>query len=185
MIILVLFLIGLGVWFAYEQINSEKKTVISEEVMVERITHIGKLELVKYAMKDVIEYKEIRAFFLPDQRILFVAAGEVTGCIDLTKVKKEDIERYSADSLTIYLPEPEICYVKLDHQKSKVYDVSGAWLPGETEQLVAGVYKVAEKRLLENAKELDVLGKTKENALTIFKPLAENIAGHPINIAFR
>lgn len=182
--VLIILAIGVGAWYLITKTSTQNKVVVSEDVMVERITNIGKLELVKYSMKDVIERKELRSF-LPDQRVLFVAVGEVTGCIDLTKVTKEDIERHSADSLTIFLPQPEICYVKIDHQKSRVYDVSGAWWPGDTQNLVEGIYKLAEQRLLENAKEMDLLGKTRENALTIFKPMVENIAAQHINIAFR
>ncbi|WP_028296911.1 DUF4230 domain-containing protein [Olivibacter sitiensis] len=183
--VLILLALIAAAGFFYKSATKDKEVVVSEDVMVERITNIGKLELVKYTMKDVIERKELRSFYLPDQRVLFVAVGEVTGCIDLTKVKKEDIERHGPDSLTIYLPEPEICYVKVDHQRSKVYDVSGAWWPGDTQNLVEGIYKIAEQRLLDNAKEMDVLGKTRENAMTIFKPMVENIAGQHIEIAFR
>lgn len=173
-----------GVWYVYKSLDRGPKEQITEDVMVERIINIGKLELVKYAMKDVIERKELRSF-LPDQRVLLVAVGEVTGCIDLTKISKEDIERHGPDSLTVYLPQPEICYVKIDHKQSKVYDVSGAWWPGDTQNLVEGIYKIAEQRLLENAKQMDVLGKTRENASTIFKPMMENISGQRISIAFR
>lgn len=172
-------------WFIYHKFGlNSSKTAVKEDLMVSRITNIGKLELVKYSMKDVIERKELRYFF-PDQRVLFIAVGEVAGCIDLRKVEKNDIVRHKADSVTIYLPAPEICYVRLDHKKSKVYDISGAWLPGDTQNLVEGIYKLAEQRLLKNAEEMDVLGKTRENATIIFKPMIENITATKVNIAFR
>jgi hypothetical protein len=161
----------------------ETRTTLSEDVMVEKITSMGKLELVKYSMKDVLERKEIRRF-LPDQRILFVAAGEVAGCIDLTRVKRSDISS-TTDSVIIFLPQPEICYARLDHQHSRVYDVSGAWFPSDAKTMVEDIYKIAERRILENAKEMNILGKTRENALTIFKPLLENISGKKVGIQFR
>ncbi len=161
----------------------ETRTQLTEDVMVEKITNMGKLELVKYSMKDVLEKKEIRRF-LPDQKILFVAVGEVAGCIDLTRVKKEDI-RSTGDSLTITLPNPEICYTRLDHQRSKVYDVSGAWFPSDAKEMVEDIYKVAEKRILENAVEMDILGKTRQNATLIFKPMLENISGKNVGIVFK
>lgn len=151
--------------------------------MVEKITNIGKLELVKYSMKDVIERKETRTI-LPDKRILFVASGEVVGCVDLTKVKKEDIV-VNADSLTVFLPQPEICYTKLDHSRSRVYDLTGVWTPSERQAMIEEIYKIAEKRILENAREMNVLGKTKENASLIFKPMLENISGKKVGIAFK
>ena len=151
--------------------------------MVTKITSMGKLELVKYSMKDVIEQKETRRF-LPDERILFVAVGEVTGCIDLTQVSKEDIF-IEGDSLTLTLPQPEICYTKIDHQKSKVYDVSGAWFPSDAKDMVEGIYKIAEQRLNDNASEMQILQKTKANALAIFKPLVENLSGKKVGILFK
>jgi hypothetical protein len=38
--------------------------------------------------------------------------------------------------------------------------------------------------MLENAKEQDILGKTKENANLIFKPMLENITGKKVGITF-
>jgi hypothetical protein len=160
------------------------RTELNEDVMVEKIVSMGKLELVKYSMKDVIEKKQIRNI-LPDKRILFVAVGEVTGCIDLTKLKKNDIVNSKSDSVTVFLPMPEICYVKLDHQQSKVYDVSGAWFPRDSKDMVEDIYKIAEQKILENAGKQNILGKTKENAKLIFKPMLENISGKKVGIEFR
>ncbi|HXI00241.1 MAG TPA: DUF4230 domain-containing protein [Sphingobacteriaceae bacterium] len=179
--ITLLFLIFL--FFYLKKQFFETRTSLTEDVMIEKITNMGKLELVKYSMKDVLEKKEIRTF-LPAQRILFVAAGEVTGCIDLTKVKQSDIIS-TEDSLTVFLPLPEICYAKLDHQRSRVYDVSGAWFPSDAKDMVEDIYKIAERRILENAKEMNILGKTRENALIIFKPMLENISGKKVGIQFR
>lgn len=151
--------------------------------MVEKITAMGKLELVKYSMKDVIEQKEVRTI-LPDKRILFVAVGEVTGCIDLTKLQKKDIVKSGEDSITVRLPNSEICYVKLDHQKSKIYDVSGTWFQDDTEKLIEGIYKIAEQRLLKNASDMQILAKTKQNAQLIFKPMLENISGKKVTVIF-
>lgn len=160
------------------------RTELNEDMMIEKITGMGKLELIKYSMKDVLEQKELR-IFLPDKRILFVAAGEVAGCIDLTKVKKTDIVKEGTDSLTINLPQPEICYFKLDHQRSKVYDVSGVWFPNDSKDMVEGIYKIAEKKMLQNAREQDILGKTKQNANRIFKPMLENITGKKVGVTFK
>ncbi|MGI4020030.1 MAG: DUF4230 domain-containing protein [Janthinobacterium lividum] len=183
LLVIVLCLLATGYFFFKDKLFGSRKE-FHEDVMVQKITSMGKLELVKYSMKDVIEQKEIRSI-LPDKRILFVAVGEVTGCIDLMKVQKKDILKVGEDSLTVYLPQPEICYVKLDHQKSKVYDVSGSWFESDTKDLVEGIYKIAEQRLLKNATEMQILPKTKQNALLIFKPMLENLSGKKIGIIFR
>ena len=160
------------------------RTELNEDIMVEKISNMGRLELVKYSMKDVLEKKELR-MILPDKRILFVAVGEVTGCLDLTKIKKSDIINSNTDSVTVYLPDPEICYVKLDHQRSKVYDVSGVLFPSESKEMVEGIYKLAEQKILQNAKDQDILGKTRQNAQLIFKPMLENISGKNVTVKFR
>jgi hypothetical protein len=164
---------------------STVRTEVSEDVMVEKITSMGKLELVKYSMKDVLEKKQVHTI-LPDERVLFVAVGEVTACIDLTKVRKQDITRDSSgNSVTIMLPQPEICYTKLDHQRSKVYDVSGVILPSTTKTMVEDIYKLAEQRLLDNAREMKITDKARENAQLIFKPLLEGVSGKTVILKFR
>jgi len=161
------------------------RTEVKEDVMVEKITAMGKLELVKYSMKDVLEKKQVHTI-LPDERVLFVAVGEVTACIDLTKVTKQNITRSNGDSVvTVTLPQPEICYAKLDHQRSKVYDVSGVILPSTTQAMIEDIYKLAEKRLLENAQQQDITGKARQNAQVIFKPLLEAISGKTVVLKFK
>lgn len=162
---------------------SAKPVVVTEDVMVQKITAMGKLELVKYSMKDVIERRQPHVL-LPDERVLLVAVGEVTACIDLTKVHKQDIVQ--ADStVTVTLPKPEICYYKLDHQQSKVYDVSGTFFSEHTKNMVEDTYKLAEQRLLDNARQMNITGKAQQNAQTIFKPLLESISAKKVVLKFR
>lgn len=175
------FLIFLFLYFRNELTAS--RTEISETGMVQKISSMGKLELVKYTMKDIVEQKEVHPI-LPDSRVLFLAVGEVTACIDLTKIKRTDITQ-TKDSIVVYLPKPEICYSKLDHQKSKVYDISGAWFEESAKDMVESVYKVAEKRILDNAKQMDVLGLAQTNAQLIFRPLLESISGKTVILKFR
>ncbi|HVW98076.1 MAG TPA: DUF4230 domain-containing protein [Mucilaginibacter sp.] len=180
-IIVTAFLIFLFFFLKHQFTTS--RTEITETGMVQKITSMGKLELVKYTMKDIVEQKEVHPI-IPDSKVLFLAVGEVTACIDLTKVRKEDIIQ-SADSVTVFLPQPEICYSALDHQKSKVYDISGTWFQEQAKDLVESAYKVAEKKIMENAKEMNVLGMARQNAQLIFKPLLESISGKTVILNFK
>jgi hypothetical protein len=162
---------------------TESRTEITETGMVQKITSMGKLELVKYTMKDIVEQKEIHPI-LPDSKVLFLAVGEVTACIDLTKVKKADIVQ-KGDSVIVVLPQPEICETSLDHQKSKVYDISGAWFEEDAKNMVEDVYKLAEKKILANANDMNVLGMARQNAQLIFKPLLEGISGKTVVLKFK
>lgn len=159
------------------------RTEITETGMVEKITSMGKLELVKYTMKDIVEQKEIHPI-LPDSKVLFLAVGEVTACIDLTKVKRSDIIQ-TKDSVTVYLPQPGICNASLDHAKSKVYDITGAWFPDNAKKMVESVYQVAERKILENARQMNVIGLARQNAQLIFKPLLESISGKKVILKFK
>ena len=156
---------------------------IDQDVIITKITTMGKLELVKFSMKDVIDKTEVKSFW-PDERILFVAVGEVTACIDLTKVKKEDV-RIVGDSLTLFLPQPEICYTKLDHQKSKIYDVSGMWFSDTVKERVEDIYKIAETKIFTTAMQMNILDKARENAQLIFKPLVANLSSKKVGIIFK
>ncbi|OOQ60969.1 DUF4230 domain-containing protein [Mucilaginibacter pedocola] len=174
---------SIGFMFMYLKRQFATKTEVNQDIMVSKITAMGKLELVKYSMKDVVEKKEVHTI-LPDSRVLFVAVGEVTACIDLTKVKKEDIV-LTKDSVTLTLPQPEVCYVKLDHQKSRVYDVSGVYFPDKTKEMVEDVYKIAEQKMLTTSREMNLLGKARENATLIFMPFLQNVAGKKIALKFK
>jgi hypothetical protein len=180
-LVIIGFLVFLFFYIKHE--FSTTRTEVTEDVMVSRIVSMGKLELVKYAMKDVVEKKELHTI-LPDARVLFVAVGEVTACIDLTKVKKDDIRQFK-DSVVVALPRPEICYVKLDHQKSRVYDVSGVWFPNKTRTMVEDVYKLAEKKMLQGATEMQILNKAQDNARLIFKPFLESISGKKVTLTYK
>jgi hypothetical protein len=169
--------------FFYLKNQFAAKTEVNQDIMISKITAMGKLELVKYSMKDVVEKKEIHTI-LPDSRVLFVAVGEVTACIDLTKVKKEDIVQ-TTDSVWLTLPKPEICYVKLDHQRSRVYDVSGVWFPDKAKTMVEDVYKIAEQKMLSTAGEMNLLGKAKENAALIFVPFLQNVTSKKVTLKFK
>ena len=175
------FLIFLFFYIKHEFTTSRME--VTESGMVSKITSMGKLELVKYEMKDIVDQREVHPI-LPDSRVLFLAVGEVTACIDLTKVKRADIIQ-SKDSVLVYLPQPEICYAALDHQKSKVYDISGAWFEESAKNMVESVYKLGEKKVLDNAKEMNVIGLARQNAQLIFKPLLEGISGKTVRLKFR
>ena len=62
---------------------------------------MGKLELVKYRLSDVVEHKNMTAY-LPDASVLLIIKADAVGCIDLGKLKAEDV-KVMDDSVTISL----------------------------------------------------------------------------------
>ena len=148
-------------------------------VVLKEIQTLGKLELVKYNFKDVVEHEIVRPW-MPNPKAILIVQGEATGCLDLTKIKVSDVNT-EQDTLVIYLPEPELCNYKIDHSKSKVYNTEFALL--EEANLVQDAFKEAEKQIQKSALDMGILEQTKQNADKILRPLLEKIAKK--NVVFR
>lgn len=177
---LILILVVLLGFFIFKKFNQTDKVLITHDALVEKIESMGKMELTKFTIKNVLTKQVVKEWW-PDSKVLFIAVGEAVGCIDLTKVGKDDVKR-TGDSITISLPKPEICYIKLNHEKSKVYDISGVYFKEDTKQVVEEVYQLAEKELEKEAKEMGIIAETEKNARLILKPIFENITGKKVNL---
>jgi hypothetical protein len=149
---------------------------------VDKIEKMGKLELVKINIKDVVEQKKERAFYLPDAKAVLIIAGEVFAGIDLEKVKKEDIVDSGA-KVSITLPKPEILMSKVDHQKSKVYNVE--WGGFETATLVDEAYKNAELKIIEEAMATGYEQTCINNAKGLLMPIFTELSGKNVEILFK
>ncbi len=177
--IIILLLVGV----LYKMFNpKEKRIEVTHDVILEKMEVMGKLELTKYTIKDVLEKKVIQPYWF-DEKVLFIAVGEAVGCIDLTKVQQGDIA-IGDEVITIELPAPEICYAKLDHSRSKVYDISGDYFKLNTQKNVEEVYKLAEARIEQSANELGMIEQTKNNAQLIIVPLFETLSGKKVKLKF-
>ncbi len=62
----------------------------TQSVVLKEIKALGKLELVKYTFKDIVEHEQVNTY-LPNANAILVVEGEATGCIDLTKITADDI----------------------------------------------------------------------------------------------
>ncbi|MBD1433634.1 DUF4230 domain-containing protein [Sphingobacterium sp. DN00404] len=176
-IIVILIVIG---WFLLVRFGNRPTSESKHQLLIERIEAMGKLELVKYRFSDVLEHKNISAY-LPDASVLLIVKADAVGCVDLTKLSPQDIEVID-DSVSIRLPAPEICYVKIDHEASKVYDTKMAFFREAT--LVDEAFKSAEKEVYKEVRNSDILTQTKENAIHVFRPLLEGLGFSKINVHF-
>ncbi len=159
-------------------VGDKPETIITHDIVVKEMQQLGKLELVRYKLKDVMEYKEVKRF-MPDAKALLIISGEVVGCIDLQKIKLNDITRKEKDSiLYIRLPAPELCYVKINHSESRVYNTENTFFSGG--EVVEKAYKETEKQIEKAALSSNILEQTKQNASIILKPFLEKIAGRKV-----
>lgn len=173
-----LFLVVYLAIFAWEKLKDFKnpfnsgEVEVSHNVLLQQISSMGKLELVKYNFRDVVESK-IKKDLLPDAKVLLIVSGEATGCLDLTKIKVSDIAE-NGDTLVIHLPEPEICNYKIDHSKSRVYDTEYAFL--DEAKLIDNAFQKAESEIAQNAQSMGILEQTKKSAEQVLKPFLENVS---------
>ena len=170
-----------------------QRTEAYHSLILDKIENLGKLELVKYNFQEITELKKISAeldlklFKLkngPDSKAILISRGEAAGCIDLTKISKEDLS-IKGDTLFIRLPEPELCYFKLDLQESRLYDLDLGYLSTTDRQhFMDELYKKAEAELRDTALNSGILEMTLRNAEVVLKPLLENISERNIRFIY-
>ncbi|MEQ8473375.1 MAG: DUF4230 domain-containing protein [Marinoscillum sp.] len=175
-------------------IGGEKETY--QHTILTRVEAMGKLELVKYNFQEVTEVQkavariDFKLFKLPttlapDSRAVLISQGSAVGCINLAKLSKSDIHLEN-DTLFISLPPPELCYFKIDLEKSRIYDLEITGLSkSERKQFMEELYKVAESEIRDSAFKMGILEQTRENAETILTPLLENISGKKVVLSFK
>lgn len=157
---------------------------IHNTAVLMQIEALGKLELVKYNFKEITEIEELSKKYLsifqlgPDSKIALISHGEAVGCIDLEKLSADDI-RFTKDTLYISLPNPELCYYKLDLAKSRIYSLQTNPLKDER-AFVEKAYKTAEKEIRAAALNSGILEQTRSNAKIMLKPFLENVSGKTV-----
>ncbi|MEO6282153.1 MAG: DUF4230 domain-containing protein [Dyadobacter sp.] len=161
-------------------LNGEDKTETMHTIVLQEITAMGKLELVKYNFKDVVE-EEIVKMWLPNAKAVLIVQGEAIGCVDLTKIVIADISS-DDETLVVHMPDPELCVFKIDHSKSKVYNTEYAF--NEEGKLVQEAYKQAEKQIQKSALDMGILDQTRENAKKILTPVLEKASGKKVLLKF-
>ncbi|MEO1049096.1 MAG: DUF4230 domain-containing protein [Bacteroidota bacterium] len=156
--------------------------VVNNTAIIERVEALGKMELVRYNFKEVTQISENAAeiagikFF--ESNVILISKGEAVGCIDLTKMKLEDINE-QGDSLIIKLPNPELCYYKLDLNDTQIFQLD-TYAFSNDKTLIEKAYKTAETEIKNAALNSGVLEQTVTNAELILKPMFENITGKKI-----
>jgi hypothetical protein len=188
LLVLILLLSGLqslwgnfrtGTWLP-DWLTGKDKSETMHTLVLQEVSAMGKLELVKYNFKDVVE-QEIVKIWLPNAKAILIVQGEAIGCVDLTQLEIADITS-DDETLVVNMPEPELCVFKIDHSKSKVYNTEYAF--ADEGKLVQEAYKEAEKQIQKSALDMGILDQTKENARKILTPVLEKASGKKVVLKF-
>lgn len=178
-VILLTLIIG---WFLFRPDKETTKVTETNDMAVTKIQAIGRMELAKLTIKDVLEYT-IERDYLPDSKVLLVVSGEMAGCIDLTKIRKDQIS--VKDSVVhIILPKPEICYYKIDQQKTRIYNATTYFLLDNEALITQLAYKRAENYFKSDSLNQIVYMETEANVQTMLKPLLESMTQKKVELEF-
>ncbi|MDU0370940.1 DUF4230 domain-containing protein [Hymenobacter endophyticus] len=183
-----LFLLGLG-WFLWTKVrpalssfenplDPAPRITVTHNTVLEKVEALGRMELVRYQFKDVVEYKKSTYRFLPDAKVALIVAGHAVGCLDLRKVRPQDVVLEGDSVLRLALPEPELCVWQVDHSKSKVYSVENGFF--QDAELVDAGYKYAEANVRTAALQSGILAQTTQNAELILRPMLETMTGRRV-----
>ena len=169
-------------WFLFRPEKESTSIAETNDMAVTKIQAIGRMELVKLTIKDVLEYT-IEREYLPDSRVLLVVSGEMAGCIDLAKIRKDQIS--VKDSVVhIVLPKPEICYYKIDQQKTRIYNATTYFLLDNEALITQQAYRRAENYFKSDSLNQIVYKETEANVQTMLRPLLESITRKRVELEF-
>lgn len=130
-----------GVWIGralYRPSAKPSPVFDSQQILIERLSALGRLELLRYQVRDVVRREWTYSVPFASSRVLLVVAGEALICIDFSQVQVESAN-WEQRSLRLRLPEPALCQVRIDPQASQVYDADFSviewWSGGEAERV--------------------------------------------------
>lgn len=161
-----LLVVGMLSWWlleekiGFERIKGDKE--VYQQTILNRVEHMGKLELVKYSFQEVTEIKQMadvidlkifkfRPLLFPDSKAVLISQGSATGCIDLSQLSSDHLIEKS-DTLFVQLPLPEMCYFKIDLEKSRIYDLQVNYMSADEQKaFIQELYRVAEEEIRQTA----------------------------------
>jgi len=162
----------------------EPKVTVTHNTVLTQVEALGKLELVRYRFKDVVEYKRTAKYpFLPDAKAALIVGGEAVGCLDLRKIRPQDVTLEGDSVVRIILPDPELCAFQVNHNQSRVFSTSNGFF--DDASLVDEAYRYAEAQVRRSALQSGILAETQRNAQQILVPMLRTLTGRRVIIGQR
>ncbi|RYY20532.1 MAG: DUF4230 domain-containing protein [Cytophagaceae bacterium] len=157
---------------------------VTHNTVLTQVEALGRLELVRYRFKDVVEYKRSAKYaFLPDAKAALIVGGEAVGCLDLRKLKPQDVTLEGDSVVRVLLPAPELCTFQVDHSQSRVFSTENTFF--QDAQVVDEAYRYAEAQVRRSALQTGILAATQRNAEQILVPMLRTLTGRRVIIGQR
>lgn len=167
---LIALLLGAGA-AAWILTRTSRGTVIDagRDAVVKEMRSLGRLETSSFSIEKIIEARKEEGGPWRDvlfgDKLLLIANGEVVAGYDLANLSDADVEKNGA-SLRVRLPAPQILSVRLDNEKTRVYDRDqGLLARGGDKDLETEARLAAERSIREAACAAGILKEAEENAV--------------------
>lgn len=159
----------------------EPQVTVTHNTVLTQVEALGKLELVRYRFKDVVEYKKSAKYpFLPDAKAALIVGGEAVGCLDLRKIRPQDVTFEGDSVVRVVLPAPELCAFQVDHSQSRVFSTENTFF--QDAQVVDEAYRYAEAQVRRSALQAGILAETQRNAQQLLVPMLRTLTGRRVII---
>ena len=169
--------------------NATPTIITSQPSVLLQVQALSRLETQRYVLEKVIQAEIPGALPLPltGDKLLFVGHGEAVAGVDLGKVTEDDITTTIVSDtrrVALRLPAPELFYVRLDNDKSYVYDRQTGMFSKTDPNLETQVRQVAEQQIRDAALEGGILRQAQENAERTLRSLLTGLDFTEVTITF-
>lgn len=165
-IIILILLVGIGgfIWYTFTT-NPALRFGTDRAAVITQMQSLSRLETASFTIDKIIEagtdYNKLNQVLFGDT-LLLIAHGEVIAGYDLSKLRPEDFSG-AGKSITVTLPVPEIFSVRLDNEKTRVFDRNQGFLTKGNLNLEAEARQQAEQSIRVAACEGDILNTAEKN----------------------
>jgi len=160
----------------------EKETISVHSIVVEKVTGMGKMELVKIEFQDVVTH-EVQIDYLPDPKVMLKVFGETVACVDFAQIDSANIH-VQGDTLLLDMPAPEICYSKIDHEQSEIVETWYTSIYQDGQKLIDQAYEISERKMTEAAISQDIYGQAEVQAEKMLAPLLAQLTQKQVFLRF-
>lgn len=175
---------GLASWFFLRPSSTGTRIDTSRDAVVKEMRQLGRLETSSFTIEKIIEAKKDgggpwRNILFGD-KLLLIANGEVVAGYDLSTLSENDVEKTSG-TLRVKLPAPQILSVRLDNEKTRVYDRDQGILSRGDKDLESEARLAAEQSIRDAACAAGILREAEENAVKQLKAVLGAL-GYPDSV---
>jgi len=149
---------------------------------------LGRLETAQFVMQTIVDLQkeptDLWQQVFGTDKLLLVATGEVVAGFDLTKIGASDIA-VQGKRVTLWLPEPEVLYVRVDEKKTYVYLRETGFLVSPDPNLETEARRLGEQALKDWALEHQILAKAEEFGVFYLESFLRSLGFTEVTIRVR